>query len=119
MKGWLYGITRNVAHNTMRAQGRRARRHRAALEVVQPRDTTRWPEVSEAADLMDRFLAQLPAGQREAFLLKEIEELTAAEIAEATGIPLQTVYSRVQAARRALQRFREQLEAPASEGGVR
>ena len=68
---------------------------------------------------MDRFLAQLPAGQREAFLLKEIEELTAAEIAEATGIPLQTVYSRVQAARRALQRFREQLEAPASEGGVR
>ncbi len=119
MKGWLYGITRNVAHNTMRAQGRRARRHRAAIETVQYEDTTRWPEVSEAADLMDRFLAQLPTGQREAFVLKEIEELTAAEIAEATGVPLQTVYSRVQAARRALARFREQLEGSARERGVR
>ncbi len=111
IKGWLYGITRNVAHNAMRAQGRRVRRHRAALQSVPDQDTTRWTEVREAADLMDRFLAELPPGQREAFVLKEIEELTAAEIAEATETPLQTVYSRVHAARRALKRFRERLEA--------
>lgn len=115
MRAWLYGITRNVARNAVRGQGRHARRNRAAPRLVPDTDAQRWIEVQEAADLMHRFLARLPAAQREAFMLKELEELTAAEIAEATGVPLQTVYSRVRAARSELERFREELHA--ADGG--
>ncbi|MBL8942052.1 MAG: hypothetical protein JNK45_02840 [Myxococcales bacterium] len=58
---------------------------------------------------MRTFLARLPPPQREAFMLKELEELTAAEVAIATGVPLQTVYSRVRAAHAELERFRAAL----------
>ena len=109
LRAWLYGLTRNVARNALRGQGRRDRRHRTAMRAVPPDATHRWVEIHEAADLMERFLSRLPPPQREAFMLKELEELTAAEIAEAIGVPLQTVYSRVRAAKSELERFREEI----------
>lgn len=115
LRGWLYGITRNVARNALRGHGRRERRHQAAMQAVPAHATARWAEAQEAADLMDRFLARLPVVQREAFVLKEIEEFTAAEIAEAINVPMQTVYSRVRAAKAELERFRELLRAEARE----
>lgn len=111
MRAWLYGITRNVARNALRGRDRREHRHRAAVRAVPDAATPRWHEVQEAAALMDRFLDRLPAPQREAFMLKEIEELTAAEIAIAIGVPLQTVYSRVRAALAELERFRHEIGA--------
>jgi RNA polymerase sigma-70 factor (ECF subfamily) len=45
--------------------------------------------------------------QRNVFILFEIEKLTGVEIAEALRIPLGTVYSRLQLARKA---FREELD---------
>lgn len=109
MRAWLYGITRNVARNALRSRDRQDRRHRAAVRAVPDAPTQRWLEVQEAATLMDRFLARLPLPQREAFVLKELEDLTAAEIALATGVPLQTVYSRVRAAHAELDRFRREI----------
>jgi RNA polymerase sigma-70 factor (ECF subfamily) len=114
MRAWLYGIARNVARNALRGRERREHRHRTVPRVVPDTATQRWAEVQEAADLMERFLARLPAPQREAFMLKELEELTAAEIAEAIGVPLQTVYSRVRAAHKQLERFRRELEGDAA-----
>lgn len=106
VRAWLYGITRNVARNAMRAHTRHDRRRQHA--------STPSPGVAvadlEAAALMQRFLDRLPPAQREAFMLKELEELTAAEIAIAIGVPLQTVYSRVRAARAELERFRIELQ---------
>lgn len=113
LRGWLYGITRNVARNALRGHGRRERRHRAAMQAVPDHATASWAEAQEAADLMDRFLARLPVVQREAFFLKVIEEFTASEISEAVGVPVQTVYSRVRAANAELERFREELRADA------
>ncbi|MBV1859277.1 MAG: sigma-70 family RNA polymerase sigma factor [Nannocystaceae bacterium] len=109
LRPWLYGITRNAARNWNRARQRRARRHRALVEL-EPAHGERWEQVREAANLMDRFLLSLPVAQSEAFRLKVIEEFTAAEIATCTGVPLQTVYSRVRAANIALARFRTALE---------
>jgi len=108
MQAWLYGITRNVARNAIRAAGRRARRSRG--DPLSRDLTPRWVRVHDAALLMQMFLDRLSVPQREAFMLKELEGLTGSEISQATGVPLQTVYSRVQAANEALRRFREQLE---------
>ena len=102
MRAWLYGLTRNVA----RSQARRQRREQLA---VVPEPTAPASRAHEAADLMDRFLARLPRSQREAFMLKELEGLTAAEIASAIDVPMQTVYSRVRAAKAELGRFRLEL----------
>lgn len=111
MRAWLYGCTRNVARNTLRGRERRARRHKQAPMAVPNDAGANWARAHEAADLMDRFLRRLPLVQREAFVLKEIEELTAAEIGAAVGVPVQTVYSRVRAAKLELGKFRESLRA--------
>lgn len=109
LRAWLYGITRNVARNILRSQVRHDARARVAPAWAGAPPV--GPHVQEAADLMQKFLARLPPPQREAFMLKELEELTAAEIAMAIGVPLQTVYSRVRAARVELERFRAELIA--------
>ena len=46
-----------------------------------------------------RLLDQLDAAQREVFVLAEFEQHTAPEIAELTGAPLNTVYSRLRLGR--------------------
>jgi RNA polymerase sigma-70 factor (ECF subfamily) len=53
-------------------------------------------------ELSGRLLAsleRLDEEKRQAFVLYEVEELTLREVAEALGCPLQTAYSRLQAAR--------------------
>jgi RNA polymerase sigma-70 factor (ECF subfamily) len=57
-------------------------------------------EQSERLALARRALDALDADKREAFVLGCIEQRSAPEIAELTGVPLNTVYSRLRAARR-------------------
>ncbi|HWP04232.1 MAG TPA: sigma-70 family RNA polymerase sigma factor [Polyangiaceae bacterium] len=56
--------------------------------------------------LLESIVAELPDGMREAFVLFDIEELTAGEVAELLEIPLGTVASRV---RRAREQVRQSL----------
>lgn len=71
--------------------------------------------IAEARETLDRLaeaIAALPLAQREAFLLHHEGELTAAEIAEATGTNLEAAKSRL---RYAMNKLREALrgcEAP-------
>lgn len=109
MRAWVHGITRNVARNMVRSLDRRARRNREAAERTASPASEPWDERRDAAALMDRFLARLPGAQREAFVLQSIEGFTPPEIAEAIGAPVQTVYTRLRAARVALERFRGEL----------
>lgn len=105
MRGWLYGITKNVARNHQRGR----RRHLRLLQRLPEPEAVTTPDAAlereEAAALMDRFLASLTPAKREAFVLHVIEGLTAAEIARAIEVPTRTVYSRVRAAQTALERF--------------
>jgi RNA polymerase sigma-70 factor (ECF subfamily) len=55
-------------------------------------------------DDLDRALAALPEHYRLVVILSDIEELRYAEIAEALGIPIGTVRSRLARARGALQK---------------
>lgn len=54
------------------------------------------------AETMQSVLAQLPEGYRNALLLHDGQGLTAAELAEATGIPLGTAKSNIRRSRLAL-----------------
>ena len=54
-------------------------------------------------------LEQLPAAQRDSFLLQAEGEMSVAEIAAATGVGIETVRSRLRYARAALRRALEDM----------
>ncbi len=108
---WLYGIARNLVRRHHRSQGREGRATRR-LASLAPSEANRIPAVEEvveaAADAggdLDRLLAAVGRQadiDREVLLLYAWEELTYAEIAEALGIPVGTVKSRLNRVRRKL-----------------
>jgi RNA polymerase sigma-70 factor (ECF subfamily) len=102
LKTWLYGIALRV----VRTHRMKARREPVAVDA----DDFRAPEATrpderaenaEAARLVNALLDGLEYEQREVFVLAELEQLSAPEIAEALGAKLNTVYSRLRLARRA------------------
>jgi RNA polymerase sigma factor (sigma-70 family) len=109
LRPWLLGIATNVARNLRRA----ARRHEGALTRLPASEAV--PDfaesVSERVDDAERLaavrtaLAALRPGEREVFTLHAWAGLTYAETAEALGIPVGTVRSRLSRARRKLARL--------------
>jgi len=59
-------------------------------------------DAMRAARLLDALLAELDDAQREVFVLADLHDLSAPEIAEITGANLNTVYSRLRLARQSL-----------------
>lgn len=113
MRGWLYGITRNVAAKHRERQAIVARRSGDAPPSVSSSQPT--PEQSleraEALARIQAFLDGLPEDQREVFLLADVEELTAPEVADCLGVPVNTVYSRLRLARVRFERFLQREHA--------
>lgn len=103
MTSWLFGITRGLARNRVRLRERR-RRSLHALPPPEPGHTRATDDV-EASQILGRFLASLPPRQRAVFELAEIEGLTGPEIHTATGWKLNTIYTRLRAARQAFDAF--------------
>jgi RNA polymerase sigma-70 factor, ECF subfamily len=54
---------------------------------------------------VDRALSALPVRLRECLVLRELEELSYKDIAQVTGVPIETVMSRLSRARQALPRL--------------
>lgn len=102
---WLYAIARGVASNRRRGDDRRERRSAAAPAPLPEPDPAEQLERSRAAAAVARFLDGLPADQRQVFELFEIEGLRAAEISEAIDLNINTVYTRLRAARQRFARF--------------
>ena len=104
IKTWLYGIALHRARFH-----RKQARQRGQSEVVDAERTLgpdaarpdRRAEDAEAARVVNAILLGLDDDQREVFVLAELEELTAPEIAEVIGVKLNTVYSRLRLAREA------------------
>jgi RNA polymerase sigma-70 factor, ECF subfamily len=106
VKTWLFGIILNVV-----------RAHRRALLARQPHalrpevraDPEALPDPAagpheqatkaEAARIVDRLLEDLDEDKREVFVMVELEQMSAPEIASALEIPPNTVYSRLRHAR--------------------
>lgn len=106
LKTWIFGILLRVVSDWRRS--RRRKGGHASLDAIAPDgemldEKALCPigalEQAEAVRLLHRLLAQLDEDKRAVFVLAELEETTAPEIAEALGIPVNTVYSRLRAAR--------------------
>ena len=113
LKTWLFGISMHVAQRLARTLAR----HPAdeLPDVLLDRPTTATPQDeaarNEAIILLYAILDELDPDKRAVFVMAELEQLTAPEIAEALGAPLNTVYSRLRAARREFEASLKRLQA--------
>ena len=104
---WLFGICLRVAANYRR-------RRRWTREVLTGNSTDDRPSLVAAADDLlarrdDRHLAEWALGRldlekRATFVMFEVEALPCEEIAKIMNVPVGTVYSRLHAARRQLEK---------------
>ncbi len=104
---WIFRILAN------RCRTRRARRRRSDRTVIPMEQPPEAPAPRTTDDggawreEIQRALATLPADQREAFLLKHVEELSYEEMERVTGAGTSALKMRVM---RACERLRDQLE---------
>jgi len=106
VKTWLYGIVFNVvrAHRRELAQKHPQaltddRRMDPELLVDDREGPHEQASKNEAARVVELFLDGLDEDRRAVFVLAELEQLTAPEIAVIVRSPLNTVYSRLRLAR--------------------
>jgi RNA polymerase sigma-70 factor (ECF subfamily) len=105
-RAWLFQIVLRVASDARRHK----RRHpedpdggmamgRASIDATQQDTVLRREQLSR----LDAALDTIDVGRRAVLVLHEIEEMTAPEISQVLGIPLNTVYSRLRVARTELE----------------
>jgi RNA polymerase sigma-70 factor (ECF subfamily) len=104
MKTFLYPAIRNTALEKLRKRRKTVAPDDESLERPYEAPT---PAVNGEA--LARAVARLTEDEREVVALRFSDELSLAEIAEALGIPVGTVKSRLH---KALRRLREMLETP-------
>ena len=119
---WLYQIAVNVCRDRLR---RRRGKTAVSLDEIEERQdgalraATPSPlDLVEARDLrqlVEEAMATLRAEEREVVILKEYQELTFPEIAEALEVPLSTVKTRLY---RGLAQLRHELEGQGVRGAV-
>jgi RNA polymerase sigma-70 factor (ECF subfamily) len=122
---WLYRIGTNLAIDLLRSRSSRERAHKAGTEhrlrlVGTGEGAGRRAESREADGILRQLVGVLTPQQRSAFVLREMEGLETAEVAEVLGCSATTVRNHIFQARKALrrelkERFPEYL--PASERG--
>ncbi|MBI5032885.1 MAG: sigma-70 family RNA polymerase sigma factor [Chloroflexi bacterium] len=97
-RSWLYRIATNVALDVLRRE-----RPTADLDSLSMADLRPSPEQSaednERAAYVRRAIAQLSESLRVVLVLREYQDLSYQEIADALNIPIGTVMSRLNAAR--------------------
>jgi RNA polymerase sigma-70 factor, ECF subfamily len=105
--GWLYQITRRKMRDYRRlAWVKHFFTERTAASYESPAvraDQLTQLENNERHRRLERILNRLPAEQRVAFVLFELDGLTGAEIAQAQQVPINTVWARIHRARLKLQ----------------
>jgi RNA polymerase sigma-70 factor (ECF subfamily) len=105
VRTWIFGIVVRVVRDH-----RRSLRRKSPHAFGPPADPEMLVDqraagadestaLAEAARLVQTWLDELDEDKREVFVLAELEQMTAQEIADATGTNASTVYSRLRAAR--------------------
>jgi RNA polymerase sigma-70 factor (ECF subfamily) len=105
---WLYGIATRQLSRYRRTELRQLRvLERTGTDPVVASFSDRSDErvvAVQAARELAEVLRRLPAGQRDALLLVAWADLTYEEVAASLGVPVGTVRSRINRARRALRK---------------
>ncbi len=105
LRSWIYGIVRRTASNYRRAKSTHARpsSHDSSRDESPDPTPLEQTERNAKRELLVSLLNQLDEPKREIFALVEIHELSVPEAAELLGIPLNTAYSRLRAARQGVE----------------
>ena len=116
-KTWMYTILHNLAVNRLRQSARRG----PHLSIDAAGDAAVARPAAQESGLHQRDIAaavaRLPDDQKAVLLLISIEELSYADAAQALGVPIGTVMSRLSRARERLRR--EMADAPANASHLR
>ncbi|MEZ5175494.1 MAG: RNA polymerase sigma factor [Acidimicrobiia bacterium] len=112
---WLYGIATNVVGDDLRRSRRQQRIYLVAGRLEpQPDDPYQKADdqltAAAVSGELNRALGSLRTGDRNVFLLYGVESLTYQETADALGIPIGTVRSRMARARRIIRELIPDLE---------
>jgi RNA polymerase sigma-70 factor (ECF subfamily) len=106
VRSWLYGIVARVVRDARRSLRRKPGHRGGAMDAeldtladVQGRSPEDQVAKIEALRLLYRVLDAMSYERRELFVLAELEGLTVVEIAGALGMNVNTIYSRLRAAR--------------------
>ena len=120
VRTWIFGIVVRVVRDHRRSLRRKSPHTFAPqtdpemLADERQAGADESTALAEAARLVQEWLDELDEDKREVFVLAELEQMTAQEIAEATGTNASTVYSRLRAARaefeKAAERYRRRDE---------
>lgn len=98
-KAWVLAIVRNCCRSRFAA----ARRHPHTMLDEGLAEDSETPEdkaiAASGRRRLKAMIAQLPEEYREALILREMEDMSYAEIAAVTGVPIGTVMSRLARAR--------------------
>jgi len=106
MRAWLLTIVRNTCYSWFR-------RHRPDAHTLEFDETVHGEAADDPEaemlrgalrDALDQAIERLPAEFREVVILRDVQGLSYAEIAQVAGIPVGTVMSRLSRARDRLQR---------------
>jgi len=115
LKTWVFGILMRVVNNYRRTRRRKGAAHATSPVVGDPdvvidagADPMELASRSEAGRILHELLEKLDEQKAAVFVLAEIEGMSVPEIAEATETNVNTVYSRLRAARKEFERALKQ-----------
>jgi RNA polymerase sigma-70 factor (ECF subfamily) len=126
IKTWLFSILLHAVRAWKRTQ-RRKSPHRDSgatdpdtlVDTQVANNPERALERAEASRMIEDLLESLDGDKRVVFVMAELEQMTATEITEATGMDAKTVYSRLRAARTDFERAAAQMRRRAASGSGR
>ncbi len=99
---WLYQVVANLCTDRLRRRGRAAPLDEAPEPVDEARGPAQHMQTRARSDALQAALDDLPDRQRQAVVLRHIEEIGNPEIAEIMGISVEAVESLTSRGKRAL-----------------
>jgi RNA polymerase sigma-70 factor (ECF subfamily) len=120
LKTWLFAIALRVARRAARTRARRPTEPLPEVVLdVNGLDPQESAMRAQAVRQLYETLDSLSSEKRGTFVMAELEQMTALEIAEVESIPVNTVYSRLRAARADFDKALARLRAREAAGEPR
>jgi RNA polymerase sigma-70 factor (ECF subfamily) len=99
-RAWLFGVARRIAKDQRRSRERHERKLELRIELEAPRGVEQHVDDHQRLQAVGAAIESLSPDRRAVWVLAELEDMSAPEIAQALEINLNTVYSRLHRARR-------------------